>query len=234
MRNAIGKLPIAPSSGRRLLKGKKLSMKPQSKPGVAIGIRVACVDDRTRYDTTSITLHWLTAALVLAQFALAELWGYAARPTRHLMITAHMSFGIVLATVLLGRIIWRLTPGHRVRPATTGWAERAAKLVQFLLYMLLVAQVALGFLLRWSGGEAMGFFGLEIPPPFASFSKPVHHLIGEAHNWVGWAIIILAAGHAAAALIHRYVLHDDVLSRMLPGRRHSVVHDGTAASERTV
>ncbi|MBV8870203.1 MAG: cytochrome b/b6 domain-containing protein, partial [Acetobacteraceae bacterium] len=41
----------------------------------------------------------------------------------------------------------------------------------------------------------------------------------ELHNWVGWTIIALAAGHAAAALFHHFALHDDVLWRMLPGRR---------------
>jgi hypothetical protein len=61
--------------------------------------------------------------------------------------------------------------------------------------------------------------GLLIPPPFAPFSKPAHHLVGELHELNGWAIIILAAGHAAAALYHHYVLRDRVLSRMLPGAR---------------
>jgi cytochrome b561 len=67
-----------------------------------------------------------------------------------------------------------------------------------------------------SGKEAMSFFGLLIPPPFAPFSKPAHELVGDAHNWIGWTIIILAGGHAAAALFHHFVLRDDILRRMLP------------------
>ncbi|HEY4042042.1 MAG TPA: cytochrome b/b6 domain-containing protein [Rhodopila sp.] len=76
----------------------------------------------------------------------------------------------------------------------------------------------LGYLFRWSGGEAMSFFGLMIPSPFAALSKPAHQLIADAHNWTAWVIVILAAGHAAAALFHHFFLHDDVLWRMLPGR----------------
>jgi cytochrome b561 len=38
---------------------------------------------------------------------------------------------------------------------------------------------------------------------------------------VGWAIIVLALGHALAALYHHYVLKDRVLGRMLPFARRS-------------
>jgi cytochrome b561 len=193
-------------------------MNTSATPGIVAATRIAAGDDRTRYDNLSITLHWLTALLVLTQFALAEVWGFFPRPTRHVMIAAHMSFGILLTAVLVARIAWRLTPGHKIRAAVTGWVELASKAVHYLLYGLLAAQAVLGFVLRWSGNEAMSFFGLLIPPPFAPFSKPAHHLIGEAHNWVGWAIIILAAGHAAAALFHYFALRDDVLWRILPGR----------------
>jgi cytochrome b561 len=132
------------------------------------------------------------------------------------MIVAHMSFGIVLSVVLIARIAWRLTPGHRVAPATTGLGELASQAVHYVLYVLLASEAVLGFTLRWSGNEDMSFFGLLLPPPFAPFSKPAHRLVGEAHQWIGWTIVILAAGHAAAALVHHYVLRDNVLRRMLP------------------
>jgi cytochrome b561 len=184
--------------------------------GVKTATRIAAGDDRTRYDGVAIALHWLTALLVVTQFALAELWGYAAKPTRELMVTAHMSFGMVLTAVILTRIIWRLIPGHQVRSVVLGWVEISSKAVHYLLYSLLAAQAVLGFLLRWSGNEAMSLFGLQIPPPFAPWSKPAHHLVGELHNYIGWTIIVVALGHAAAALFHHYYLRDDVLRRMLP------------------
>jgi len=181
--------------------------------------RIAAGDDRTRYDNFAIALHWLTVILVLAQFGTSQLWGYAAKPTRHSMIDAHMSFGVLLGAIIVVRIVWRFLPGHRVRASDIGWTEALAKLVHYLLYALLLAQAALGFVLRWSGNQAMSFFGLQLPPPFAPFSKEAHRLVGDLHNWVGWAIIVIAFGHALAALYHRFALHDDVLWRMLPGAR---------------
>lgn len=178
--------------------------------------RVAAGDDGTTYDRFAITLHWLTALLVLAQFVLSQSWGWFPRPTRHGMIVAHMSFGILLAAVIVVRVVWRLIPGHQVSSLVVGWVNVASKAVHYLLYALLAAEAALGFVLRWSGGEAMSFFGLGIPPPFAPFSRPLHHDIGEWHEKVGWVIVIVALGHAAAALYHHYRLHDRVLARMAP------------------
>jgi cytochrome b561 len=188
-------------------------------PATAAATRIAAGDDRTRYDALAMTLHWLTAVLVLTQFGLGELWDLAPRSAKHLMIVAHLSFGILLAAVLIVRIAWRLTPGHRVRDAATGLVELASKVVHYVLYGLLAAGVVLGFLWRWSGGEALSFFGLLIPPPFAAFSKPANHFVGDLHDWVAWTIIVLAVGHAGAALFHHFVLRDDVLRRMLPGGR---------------
>ncbi len=183
--------------------------------GLAGAAQLASVDEGTRYDRGSKILHWLTVVLVLAQFGLAELWGFAPRPERHLMIVAHMSFGILLTAVLLVRIFWRLAPGHQVHVAPRGWDERAAQAVHYGLYALLGIQAVLGFVLRWSGDEAMSFFGLLIPPPFPAVSDAMHDLIGTAHEWVGWAIIVVACGHASAALFHHFVLRDGVLRRML-------------------
>jgi cytochrome b561 len=181
--------------------------------------RVAATATRTRYDSTSIALHWIVVALVLLNFASAELWGLFARPTRHLMIVSHMSLGILLSIVVVVRIVWRLMPSHQVEPASTGWDERLAKGVQWLLYLLLIAQSALGYLVRWSEGEAMSFFGLQIAPLIAPMTRAEHHTLMERHEQIGWAIIVIAAGHAAAALYHHYVVKDRVLMRMLPRGR---------------
>lgn len=180
--------------------------------------RIAAGDDKTRYDGVAITLHWLTALLVLSQFVTSQIWGYFPKPQKHLIIVTHMSFGMMLTAVILVRIVWRLLPGRQRPAALSGWVERASKAVHYVLYALLASEAVLGFALRWSGNEAMSFFGLQVAAPFAPTSKPVHHLIGDVHEYVGWTIVILALGHALAALYHHYVIRDRVLLRMLPVR----------------
>ena len=183
--------------------------------------RIAAGDDGSAYDAVAIALHWTTAALVVLQFALGQTWGWFARPVHHVMVVTHMSFGIILAAVVVARIIWRFILGHQASSLETGWMRIASKMVHYLFYGLLVAEAVLGFLSRWEGNEAMSFFGLQIYPPFAGSGQRLAHQLQDIHNWVGWTIIVLAAGHAAAALYHHYSLHDRVLGTMFPPARKS-------------
>jgi cytochrome b561 len=181
--------------------------------------RIAAGDDKTNYDNVAITLHWLTALLVLVQFALAETWDWASRDTRETMQSTHVSLGITLAVVIIVRLIWRWMPGHQRSSLESGWMMIASKGVHYLLYLLLFAQACLGFVIGWASGHPMHFFGIPIPGPIGALARPLRHEIREIHSFVGWTIIIVALGHALAALYHYYFLKDRVLGRMLPAAR---------------
>jgi cytochrome b561 len=180
--------------------------------------RIIAADDGTNYDNVAVALHWATALLVVIQFISAISWDYFAKPTRHTMESVHISLGVLLTAVILARIVWRLIPGHQVSSLQLGWVRLASKGVHYLLYMLLIAQAGTGFAFRWAQGHAVEFFGLfAIPGPYGQLARPDRRLLHEVHEYIGWAIVILAFAHALAALYHHYVLKDRVLRRMLPG-----------------
>jgi cytochrome b561 len=178
--------------------------------------RIAAGDDGTTYDGVAIALHWFTALLVFANFALAHTWDWFAKPTKGLMEQAHMSFGVLLTAAILARLIWRWLPGHQVSSLEAGWVKLASKGTHYLLYLLLIAEAALGFAFRWGAGRPMAFFGTGIPPMIGEMARPLRRELREYHEWIGWGIIVLALLHALAALYHHYVLRDRVLTRMLP------------------
>jgi cytochrome b561 len=184
--------------------------------------RIAAGDDKTNYDNIAIILHWLTALLVIVQFALAITWDDFPRETRESLQSVHVSLGLLLTAVVVARIVWRLIPGHQRPAIVSGWVKLASKGVHYLLYVLLVVQAGLGFAWRWAQGHSVGFFGLfGIPGPYGALARPTRHLLSEFHEKVGWAIVIIAFGHALAALYHHYRLHDRVLGRMFPPARRS-------------
>ncbi|MFK3705438.1 cytochrome b [Klebsiella sp. NPDC088457] len=180
---------------------------------------------RQRYDGLTLTLHWLTAACVIFLFASAHIWEFLERGTalRKGLQAVHISCGIMLAIVMVIRPLWRLlsqlSPRYRM-PAVQG--PRAVKFlahcVHGALYLLLLAQVCLGFLFRWAQQEPFRFFGQFDLADLLYVDPALRHSLGQWHNNVAWALIVLACGHALTALAHHYLLRDNVLRRMLPGR----------------
>jgi cytochrome b561 len=182
--------------------------------------RIAAGDVGGDYDDVAVALHWAIAILVAVQFLLAITWDYFPKPTVGAMQSLHISMGVLLTAVILARILWRVIPGHQRPAIVTGWVKWASKSVHYLLYALLVSQVALGFGLRWAQGHPVGFFGLlGIPGPYGALDRATRHTLQSFHQYIGWTIVIVAFGHALAALYHYYVLKDRVLGRMLPAVR---------------
>jgi len=182
--------------------------------------RIAAGDVGIDYDNVAVALHWATAVLVLVQFVLAISWDDFPKPTRESLQSVHVSLGVLLTAVILVRIVWRLMPRHRRPAIVSGWVKLASKSVHYLLYALLVAQASLGFAWRWAQGHDVAFFGLfAIPGPYGALERATRHTLAEFHEKIGWAIVIIAFGHALAALYHHYFLKDRVLKRMLPAVR---------------
>jgi cytochrome b561 len=189
----------------------------QSESAFATGTRIAAADTGKDYDNVAVALHWTTAALVVIQFVMAITWDYFSKPTAQAMESVHVSLGVLLTAVVVARIAWRLMPGHHRPAIVTGWVKLASKAVHYLLYVLLVAQAGLGWAWRWAQGHDVSFFGLfAIPGPYGELGRPTRHVFHDLHENIGWAIVIIAFGHALAALYHHYVLKDRVLGRMLP------------------
>jgi cytochrome b561 len=170
----------------------------------------------TSYDRTTIWLHWLTAVLVLALFATAEIWDFIQRgtPLRKELQSLHISLGLLFAAVIVLRLGWRVACGKRLPSAATGMQAWLTNASHKLLYVLLLVQIALGFVFRWAQAEPFMFFWL-FPLQFATDkNRELAHFVGGLHNKVAWIIIVLSGLHAATALIHHYVLKDGVLKRM--------------------
>lgn len=171
-----------------------------------------------RYDRVTIAFHWGTALCVVLLFSSSYWWNAlpGGTPLRKSLQAFHVSIGILFVLVFLGRVLWRWTHGRKLAPANTGAMRLLSSGMHGLLYLLLVAQVVLGFALRWAQGEEFYFFGTFSIPEVLGPSKRWAKTFEMLHNDNAWIIVVLAAGHAVAALTHHYAFKDGVLRRMLP------------------
>jgi cytochrome b561 len=168
------------------------------------------------YDRRTIQLHWVTAALVGLLWAIAQVIDFFPKGAPKIAVrSVHSILGVVLGVILLARIVWRSRSVRRLPRASDGVVGHAARIVHWALYAGLAAVILLGISNAWARGDSI-FSLFRIPKLYAGnpLLKPT---IENLHKTVANALIILAAAHALAALVHHFILRDGVLRRMLPG-----------------
>ena len=94
----------------------------------------------------------------------------------------------------------------------------AVKSTEYGLYALLLCQPATGLLMTLFAGRPFALLLWRFPPivPADDTLWTAFHLL---HELGAWALAALALGHAGAALLHHFVVRDDVLECMAPVMR---------------
>ncbi len=170
------------------------------------------------WGAVSQSLHWLIVLLLLAQGTVGLLMGDMARgPDKIAVYALHKSVGITLLALAVARLLWRLYAGRPAPvPGTPSWQERAASAMHAALYLLLFAVPISGWVMNSAAGFPLQWFGLFNLPSIAPHDRDLHELAESMHEWLFWALVALAAAHAAAALYHHLFQRDATLARMLP------------------
>jgi cytochrome b561 len=166
-------------------------------------------------------LHWLTAALLLFAYPLA--WSVEAASSAEVaqrLLMLHRSLGVTILALTLARLAWRLSrPVPALPPDLPAWQRLAARANALGLYLLLLAQPALGLAASWFHGDRLVLFGIGLPM-LAAPDRPLGRLLFRLHGTAAILLLALVAVHVAAALYHHFVRRDEVVSGMLlPVRR---------------
>lgn len=181
-------------------------------------------DDSTakRYPAIAIALHWLMLALIVAVYACILLRENYPRGSelRDALKTWHFMLGLSVLTLVIVRIVMRLFiwKAPEIAPQPARWQALLAGIVHVGLYAFMIAMPVAGWLILSAEGKAIPFWGLELPPLIAA-DKPLGEQIQELHETGGTIGYFLVGLHAAAALVHHYIMKDNTLIRMLPGKR---------------
>lgn len=174
----------------------------------------------SRYNGYSIVLHWLMFLLIASAYAFIELRvifdkGTEARDTmKSLHYMMGMTVFILVWLRLLARAIYRRPP---IQPAPYKVQHWAATVVHLALYVFMIGMPLAGWAMLSGYGDPVPFYGLELPALIGP-DRPLAKQLQELHGTVGEVGYYVIGAHAAAALFHHYVLHNDTLKRMLPWR----------------
>lgn len=170
------------------------------------------------YSPSAKALHWLIVVLVAIQFVTAFLMpDIGPRTPPSTVIELHFSFGVTILAVMAIRFVHRLLyPVPLEASAAPAWERLLAKTTHRLIYLILLVSPELG----WASASAhrlpVSLFGIVELPAIAAPKAHWALVAGDIHMLAMWTLLVLVGLHAAAALYHHFVRHDDTLRRMLP------------------
>ncbi len=175
-----------------------------------------------RYGSLSIGMHWLMLLLLIAVYAMINLHDVAAKGSalRADLKTWHFLLGLGVLVLVAVRLVARPFAGAAplIVPAIPRWQQRLAVALHVGLYVFMLSMPLLGWLAVSAKGNPVLFFGAQLPPLIGQ-DKTFYDSLKEIHATIGTIGYYLVGLHAAAALFHHYVMHDNTLLRILPVRR---------------
>lgn len=165
----------------------------------------------TRYGSVAITIHWVTALLIVALFATGLLAAAQVDPAAKLaLLRAHIPLGVGVLLLTLLRIVWWLVADRRpALPADQpGWQKFMAKAVHFALYFIVLESAGSGIATIVLSGALPTILGGGLLPDFNTVLPRAVHGIGSR------LMLGLLALHIGAALYHQFIRHDHLLARI--------------------
>jgi len=174
-----------------------------------------------RYSGIAQFLHWVIAALIIAQFALA--WTAEDLPLgmhKLALFAKHKSFGMTVLMLALLRLAWRFAnPPPALPSGMTGIERSLARVTHIAFYVLLFAMPLTGWMMSSAKNYSVSWFGLFTWPNLVAPNETTFGWLRSTHDTLSDVLLAVAVLHILAALKHHFWNKDDVLLRMLPGTR---------------
>lgn len=170
-----------------------------------------------RYGAVAVTVHWLSAALILVLLGSGFRAGNEADVTAKAeFLRVHIPVAVAVLFLTVFRIVWWWRFDDKPLPVVGAVAlqERLARWVHLGFYVLILGMVASGTGMMALSGAAPAVFGLPDAmalPDFNLYPPRVPHGIGAM------LLVVLLVLHAGAALYHHFMRRDGLLRRMWYG-----------------
>jgi cytochrome b561 len=171
-----------------------------------------------RYSGISQALHWLIALLAFGQLAMGKFFEVEAEESGEGLFGWHTSLGLLVLTLMLVRLAWRVTHAvPRLPPTTPAWQQAVARATHMAFYALLIVLPLSGWALTSVEGDPVTFLGwLPVPALPVGGGEEMEDFIEETHEVLGNVLLVLAGLHVMAGLKHHFIDRDNTLRRMLP------------------
>jgi cytochrome b561 len=178
----------------------------------------------TRWGTGAKLFHWIMAlGIIGASIFMLHVndsmpWFKSSPLIFITYVHWHKSFGLILLTLLVLRLVWKWMNPKPVTAPLTPFEQKAARWTHRSLYALMLVVPLTGWLASSAFGSPTKFFGLFVIPGIIEKSKP---LVGPAywsHFGLAWLLLAIVSLHIIAAFWHHDRKKDNVLRAMWFGK----------------
>ena len=172
------------------------------------------VDSGNSFGWVSITLHWLSAVVIIALWFIGDGIGSMESEAASARRELHVSIAVLAYLVLWARIMWRLYSKHPWVKGQSSKTHFIAQTTHYLLLFAIAGMLCSGPLIVWSNGIALSLFGvIEIHGPSDSIPWLLD-LASGVHKFFGQAILWLTLIHIAGAMKHLMFHDDETIARI--------------------
>ena len=170
------------------------------------------------FTRTAVALHWIAAALILANLTLGlYMVDLQLSPAKLRFYSWHKWTGVTVFIVSAARLLWRLRhPAPDLPSSMTPWQRTAATASHHAFYALFFAAPLTGWLFSSAAGFQTVYLGVVPLPDLLSKDAELAEVLKLVHRAATYSLAVLVVVHSAAAIKHHVVDGDDVLARMLP------------------
>jgi len=174
----------------------------------------------TSWGSVSRAFHWILGLVII--FMLAYGWWFnhlAPRPVRFFHRSIHADIGYLLLLLMVVRLVWRaVNPTPPLPAGSPRWQRISARANYAALYGMTFVVAILGW--AHSGAHKPDYadwFGLFRVPQFTTENRANAQFYEDWHIYMAYVLIALVVIHILAALYHRVVRKDGVVTRMVTG-----------------
>lgn len=159
-----------------------------------------------RYSAIAAFWHWLSVVLIVGQFYTGYVFHQIyerGTPERGEMFMLHKTMGVLILLVALLRVATRLVkPAPALPPSLSDGHRTLAKLSHYAIYAFILVVPLTGLAaISADGGTTELLFGIHWPV-IPGVSEALSDLMGEVHEKIVWAFVVLLAVHVYAGLYH--------------------------------
>jgi cytochrome b561 len=180
---------------------------------------VRAKDTSCGYGWISISLHWLTAVIVVTMFTIGTMSQSANDAASARLIHLHTTIGVSVYALLWARIIWRFSAGHPGPLPRQGlFFFSIGKFFHFLMLLAIGAMLISGPLMLWAAGDAIGVFAFALPSPLGEHPG-LQHVSRSIHGYMASFILAGTILHVLAVFKHTVINRDGTFDKIMIAAR---------------